>query len=62
MNTYKEWSADPNKLRQVAQNQVRLGNKVIQWLAFDQENNMFYTEWAIPYTGKQFDFHLGYKK
>lgn len=47
MNTYKEWSADPNKLRQVAQNQVRLGNKVIQWLAFDQENNMFYTEWEI---------------
>ena len=47
MNTYKQWSADPNKLRLVAQNQVRLGNKVIQWLAFDPINNMFYTEWEI---------------
>lgn len=47
MNTYKQWSKNPNELRTIAQAQVRLGNRVVKWLAFDAANNLFYTEWEI---------------
>ena len=51
-NTYKEFSTDPNYLRKVAHNQVRLGNKVIAWIAYDSTVNRFYTEWEISSNGK----------